>query len=86
MYHHLTITANNRAEVAERLLQVTRYRGYQLSGMTLMPAQNAQMLQIELTVCSDKPIELLTRQLQKLYDVRELQTQTASAQQGQRVR
>ena len=72
MHHHLTITANNRADVAERVLQVTRYRGYQLSAMTLNPTNDAQTLLIQLSVSSDKPIDLLTRQLQKLYDVREL--------------
>lgn len=72
MHHHLTITANNRTDVAERVLQVTRYRGYQLSAMTLNPTNDAQTLLIQLSVSSDKPIDLLTRQLQKLYDVREV--------------
>jgi acetolactate synthase II small subunit len=66
MNHTLTITANNEASVVERLLQVTRYRGYQLAGLHLTPLAEMAGLLITLTVTSDKPIHLLTSQLHKL--------------------
>ncbi len=77
MNHTLTITTNNEASVVERLLQVTRCRGYQLAGLELTPLTDIAGLSITLTVSSDKPIQLLTSQLHKLYDVRDLQLVSA---------
>lgn len=72
MQHTLTITTSNEASVVERLLQVTRYRGYQLAGLELTPLTDRAGMQITLKVKSDKPITLLTSQLAKLYDVQQL--------------
>lgn len=72
MQHTLTITTSNEASVVERLLQVTRYRGYQLAGLELTPLTDRAGMQITLKVQSDKPISLLTNQLAKLYDVQQL--------------
>ncbi|MBV2130439.1 acetolactate synthase 2 small subunit [Arsukibacterium indicum] len=77
MNHTLTITTNNESSVVERLLQVTRYRGYQLAGLELTPLAEKAGLSITLTVSSDKPIHLLTSQLHKLYDVRDLRLASA---------
>lgn len=77
MQHTLNITANNEASVVERLLQVTRYRGYQLAGLQLTPLAEMAGLSITLTVSSNKPIHLLTSQLHKLHDVRDLQLASA---------
>lgn len=73
MNHVLNITANNTPAVVERLLQVTRYRGYELAGLALTPRADSLSLTITLTVSSDKPIHLLTSQLHKLYDIRHLE-------------
>ena len=73
MNHVLNITANNTPAVVERLLQVTRYRGYQLTGLEMKPRPDAHSLAITLSVSSDKPIHLLTSQLHKLYDVVQLE-------------
>jgi acetolactate synthase II small subunit len=72
MQHTLTITTSNEASVVERLLQVTRYRGYQLAGLELTPLTDRAGMQITLKVQGDKPITLLTNQLAKLYDVQQL--------------
>ena len=77
MQHTLTITTSNEASVVERLLQVTRYRGYQLAGLELTPLTDRAGMQITLKVHSDKPISLLTNQLVNLYDVQQLQLATA---------
>ena len=77
MNHVLNITANNTPAVVERLLQVTRYRGYQLAGLQLTPREDARSLAITLEVSGDKPIQLLTSQLHKLYDVLQLELQSA---------
>lgn len=73
MNHVLNITANNSPAVVERLLQVTRYRGYQLTGLEMKPRPDARSVAITLTVSGDKPIHLLTSQLHKLYDVVQLE-------------
>ena len=73
MNHILNITATNTPAVVERLLQVTRYRGYELAGLELTPRNDARSLSITLTVSSDKPIHLLTSQLHKLYDIQQLE-------------
>ena len=73
MNHVLNITANNTPAVVERLLQVTRYRGYQLTGLEMKPRSDARSVAITLTVSGDKPIHLLTSQLYKLYDVVQLE-------------
>lgn len=77
MQHTLNITTRNEASVVERLLQVTRYRGYQLAGLAMTPLTDRAGLQITLTVQSDKPITLLTSQLVKLYDVQQLELVSA---------
>lgn len=72
MQHVLTIRATNTPTIIERLLQVTRYRGYQLLGLEFSSVINSPGLEIILTVSSEKPIQLLTNQLNKLHDVQQL--------------
>ncbi|MCB5226430.1 acetolactate synthase 2 small subunit [Alishewanella sp. 16-MA] len=78
MQHTLTITTSNEATVVERLLQVTRYRGYKLAGLELKPLTDRAGMRITLQVQSDKPIALLTSQLVKLYDVQQLELASAA--------
>lgn len=77
MNHELTITANNTPAVVERLLQITRYRGYQLAALEMSTQADATSLHITLKVCGDKPIHLLTNQLNKLYDIQQLELVSA---------
>lgn len=77
MNHVLNITTNNTPAIVERLLQVTRYRGYELAGLELASHTDASSLCITLTVRSDKPIQLLTNQLHKLYDIQQLELVSA---------
>jgi acetolactate synthase II small subunit len=73
MNHVLTIQTRNQAVVLERLLQVTRYRGFQLAGLEMKPLAEQAGLVITLSVITDKPIHLLTNQLNKLVDVQQLE-------------
>ena len=73
MNHTLNITATNTPAVVERLLQVTRYRGYLLTGLEMKPRSDSRSVVIRLSVSSDKPIHLLTSQLHKLYDIQQLE-------------
>ena len=69
MNHVLTIQTKNQPVVLERLLQVTRYRGFEVAGMEMKPMADFSGLLGTLSIVSDKPISLLTNQLNKLYDI-----------------
>ena len=64
--HCLTIRTRNEPVVLERLLQVTRYRGFELTAMDMRPLAEFGSMLITLNISSDKPISLLTNQLNKL--------------------
>ncbi|MGJ8693038.1 MAG: acetolactate synthase 2 small subunit [Thalassotalea sp.] len=67
--HTLKITAQQEPTVLEKLLQATRYRGFNVQGMTMLSNVENTLINIELSVSSTKAIEKLTVQLNKLYDV-----------------
>ncbi len=68
--HHLHITATDRPELPERVLRVVRPRGFRIDALNLC-AENG-CIALDLKVSSSRPLHLLTRQLEKLPDVREL--------------
>lgn len=78
--HCLTIRTRNEPVVLERLLQVTRYRGFELTAMDMRPLAEFGSMLITLNISSDKPISLLTNQLNKLYDIQTLELQSAQPQ------
>ncbi len=78
--HCLTIRTRNEAVALERLLQVTRYRGFQLTHMEMHPASDCSAMLVTLQISSEKPISLLTNQLNKLYDILQLELQSAEPQ------
>ncbi len=76
--HQLTIKADNQSTLLERLLQVTRYRGYQVTQMQVDHLQETDELTIQLKVQrpaksladSVNGVEHLYHQLGKLFDVK----------------
>ncbi len=78
--HCLTIRTRNEPAVLERLLQVTRYRGFELTAMDMRPLAEFGSMLITLNISSDKPISLLTNQLNKLYDIQTLELHSAQPQ------
>ena len=74
--HTLRITAHNQPTVLERLLQVTRYRGFSVTGMTMFPCNESNLLDIELSVSSEHSI-----QLSKLFDINDVVIDDKSSQQ-----
>jgi acetolactate synthase II small subunit len=76
--HTLTIQTGLEVVAVERLLQVTRYRGFQLAGMEMKPLADMSGLLVTLNILTDKPISLLTAQLNKLYDVQHLELHAAA--------
>lgn len=67
--HQISIQTRFRPEMLERVLRVVRHRGFQVCAMNMSPMINAENVNIELTVASQRPVDLLSSQLSKLMDV-----------------
>jgi acetolactate synthase II small subunit len=71
--HSLEITADNQPTVLERLLQVTRYRGFSVTAFSVYPNQDESALTIKLTVSDNGAnqgnVGRLALQLDKLFDI-----------------
>ncbi|ART82509.1 acetolactate synthase 2 small subunit [Oceanisphaera profunda] len=65
--YQLQVTAQFRPEVLERVLRLTRHRGFRVAQMD-MTTQGANLV-INMLVESERAVELLSRQLEKLLDV-----------------
>lgn len=79
--HQLSIEARFRPEVLERILRVIRHRGFQVCAMNMASAANAENINIEMTVASQRSVDLLSTQLSKLMDVACVQIQQQTTQQ-----
>lgn len=77
--HTLKITASDQPTVLERLLQVTRYRGFVVTGMTMFPQEVGDELAIEISVRSEHSIDNLYHQLDKLFDIRDIRVDNTSS-------
>ena len=71
MTHTFKIVTNNKPAVVERLLRVTRHRGFILQSMNVTATD--KQLTILISVDSERPMHLMLNQLQKLYDVQEIE-------------
>ncbi len=67
--HTLTIEAKDRPATMERLLRVIRHRGFHLCKLSADLCPESESVAIEATVQSEKSIQLLLTQLNKLVDV-----------------
>ncbi|RLM21565.1 acetolactate synthase 2 small subunit [Brenneria alni] len=82
-HHQLSIQARFRPEILERVLRVVRHRGFQVCAMNVAQTTSTDdRINIELTVASHRPIDLLSAQLSKLLDIAyvEIQPMTTSQQ------
>ncbi|AGH81468.1 acetolactate synthase small subunit [Psychromonas sp. CNPT3] len=68
MGYQLNLTLEQRPEVLERVLRVVRHRGFKVTQMK-MQCEDNNVAYIDLHVESERAIELLTHQLEKLIDV-----------------
>ncbi|WP_076415556.1 acetolactate synthase 2 small subunit [Shewanella sp. UCD-KL12] len=73
MSYQLALTLAQRPEVLERVLRVVRHRGFTVTKMEMQVADDTAQLQM--SVESERAIELLTNQIDKLYDVIDCQVQ-----------
>ena len=70
MEHQIELTAQHRPEVLERILRVVRHRGFTVTQMDMQLVDDK--VRLKFTVKSDRTLELLVSQLEKLPDVIEI--------------
>ena len=70
MEHQIDLTAQHRPEVLERILRVVRHRGFTVTQMDMQLIEDK--VRLKFTVKSDRTLELLVSQLEKLPDVIEM--------------
>lgn len=89
--HTFEITAENQPTLLERLLQVTRYRGFLVIEFNVLPCSDNRRLDIKLTVqdpdkanlSGDNGVQRLYNQLNKLFDVNHINIKQTSTLQCQ---
>ncbi len=70
----LTIEANDKPVLVERILRVVRHRGFTIKQILATQNHESKVAQIEIVVDSDRPITLITNQVEKLWDVTRVHT------------
>ena len=78
--YKLIIMTDDKQVVLERILQVTRYRGFLINGMTASVNNANNIATIELLVSSDRPISLLIDQINKLVDIKGVEVDNSDSQ------
>ncbi|MCW8832922.1 MAG: acetolactate synthase 2 small subunit [Colwellia sp.] len=76
----LIIMVDDKQVVLERILQVTRYRGFLINGITAKVNTGNNVATIELFVSSDRPISLLIDQINKLVDIKSVKVDNKASQ------
>jgi len=79
----LIIMTDDRQVVLERILQVTRYRGFLINGITAKVNTGNNIATIELLVSSERPISLLVDQINKLVDIKSVKVDNSASQLSQ---
>ncbi|ASJ95351.1 MULTISPECIES: acetolactate synthase 2 small subunit [Shewanella] len=70
MIYNLALTLAQQPEVVERVLRVTRHRGFKITEMDMHLGDNGTT-RLGMVVESERALELLSHQLNKLIDVTE---------------
>ncbi len=78
--HTLKITAKQQPVVMERLLQVIRYRGFNLLSVSMFTTEQTNQLAIVVSVESDKSIKNLKNQLLKIIDIDQIKVEDQALQ------
>ena len=69
MKYLVIIQGHNSPELLERLLRICRHRGFLVQKMSAETTENEKSLHITLTVCSDRPVTLLSKQIEKIFGI-----------------
>jgi acetolactate synthase II small subunit len=81
--YQLIIMADDRQVVLERILQVTRYRGFLINGMNAEVNTGNNIATITMTVSSNRSIALLVDQINKLIDIKDVKVDNSAAKNEQ---
>ncbi|GAB3025553.1 acetolactate synthase 2 small subunit [Bowmanella dokdonensis] len=73
MNYQIDLLLADQPAVLERVLQTTRYRGFRINQLNMQPT--ASQLKVSMQVYGKQPINILTTQLHKLYDLASLECQ-----------
>lgn len=76
--YELIIMADDKQVVLERILQVTRYRGFLINGMNAKVNTGNNVATITMTVSSERPISLLVDQINKLIDIKDVKVDNSA--------
>ncbi len=76
--YRLLIHVDDKQVVLERILQVTRYRGFLINGIEAKVNTVNQIGTIKLEVSSERSIELLIDQINKLVDIKDVKVDGAT--------
>lgn len=68
----IEFSANNQAELLERVFRTVRHRGFGVLDSKINMDTETNLFHVELRVAGERPVEYLTKQLEKLWDVRDL--------------
>lgn len=71
--YQLTIQCGKQPDVVERVLRVIRHRGFSLDSLGMRKSSHPQQMELTIDVSGIRPLGLLTTQLEKLYDVIQLE-------------
>lgn len=78
--YQLIIMTDDKQVVLERILQVTRYRGFLINGMNAQVNTGTNIATITLMVSSERPISLLIDQINKLIDIKSVEVDNSETQ------
>ena len=81
--YQLIIMADDKQVVLERILQVTRYRGFLINGMNAEVNTGNNVATITMSVSSERPISLLIDQINKLIDIKGVKVDNSEVQKKQ---
>jgi acetolactate synthase II small subunit len=77
--YQLIIIADDKQVVLERILQVTRYRGFLINGMNAEVNTGTNIATITMSISSNRPISLLIDQINKLIDIKGVKVDNSTA-------
>lgn len=66
----LDIKADDKPVLLERVLRVVRHRGFVIKQVAATQNHESKIASVEIIVDSDRPISMLTDQIEKLWDIR----------------
>ncbi|MBC7001444.1 acetolactate synthase 2 small subunit [Photobacterium sp. BZF1] len=70
----LDIKADDKPVLLERILRVIRHRGFVIKQVNATQNHESKIASIEILVDSDRPITTLINQIEKLWDIRTVET------------